>query len=245
MLQKEAGGKRSELACPSVPSNTLLSRTREDDLCTNKPTWGSHWEKETQSVGIHGHLMTVLFLSFSCPFADFQSPPWEATFSTNQVILRKVCRSSRNSVCVHICDAAGGQETRSMYVLNLRRAGFSSGHLYQHIWLLSVSVLVTQSCLTFCDPMDWGPPGFLQARIPEWIAIPFSRVSSWPRDRTQVSLITGGFFTIWAWESFFPRRLWLDQWGQIWPHIDWCKWKCAFYLDPNKTNTQQEPKAAS
>ena len=41
-------------------------------------------------------------------------------------------------------------------------------------------VLVPQSCLTLCDPMDCGPPGssvcgILQARILEWVAIPFSR----------------------------------------------------------------------
>ena len=40
--------------------------------------------------------------------------------------------------------------------------------------------------------------GILQARILEWVAIPSSRGSSQPRDRTQVSHIAGGFFTIWA-----------------------------------------------
>ena len=40
--------------------------------------------------------------------------------------------------------------------------------------------------------------GILQERILEWVAMPFSRGSSQPRDRTQVSHITGGFFTIWA-----------------------------------------------
>ena len=38
----------------------------------------------------------------------------------------------------------------------------------------------------------------LQARILEWVAFPFSRESSQPRDRTQVSRIAGGFFTSWA-----------------------------------------------
>ena len=38
----------------------------------------------------------------------------------------------------------------------------------------------------------------LQAIILEWVAIPFSRGSSWPRDRTHVSCTAGGFFTIWA-----------------------------------------------
>ena len=40
--------------------------------------------------------------------------------------------------------------------------------------------------------------GILQARILEWLAIPFRRGSSQPRDRTQVSCIAGEFFTIWA-----------------------------------------------
>ena len=40
--------------------------------------------------------------------------------------------------------------------------------------------------------------GILQARIPEWVAFPFSRGSSQPRDRTQVSHIAGGFFASWA-----------------------------------------------
>ena len=38
----------------------------------------------------------------------------------------------------------------------------------------------------------------LQARILEWVAFPFSRRSSQPRDQTQVSRIAGGFFTSWA-----------------------------------------------
>jgi len=65
------------------------------------------------------------------------------------------------------------------------------------------SVLVAQSCLTLCDPMECSPPGssvhgILQARILEWVAIPFSRKSSWPRDWTWVSCIAGRFFTVLA-----------------------------------------------
>ena len=40
--------------------------------------------------------------------------------------------------------------------------------------------------------------GILQVRIVEWVAFPFSRGSSQPRDQTQVSYIAGGFFTSWA-----------------------------------------------
>ena len=56
-------------------------------------------------------------------------------------------------------------------------------------------VKVTQSCLTLCNPMDYTVHGILQARILEWVAIPFSRESSQPRDRTQISHTAGGFFT--------------------------------------------------
>ena len=46
--------------------------------------------------------------------------------------------------------------------------------------------------------MDYTVHGILQARILEWVAFPFSRGSSQPRDRTQVSYIVGGFFSSWA-----------------------------------------------
>ena len=59
-------------------------------------------------------------------------------------------------------------------------------------------VKVAQSCLTFCEHMYYTVHGILQARILEWVAFPFSRGSSQPRDWTQVSHTTGGFFTIWA-----------------------------------------------
>ena len=63
--------------------------------------------------------------------------------------------------------------------------------------------LFTQSCPTLCDRTVCSPPGssvhgISQARVLEWVAIPFSRRSSPPRDQTQVSCIAGRFFTIWA-----------------------------------------------
>ena len=62
---------------------------------------------------------------------------------------------------------------------------------------------VAQSCPTLCDPMDCSLPGsyvhgIFQAKVLEWVAISFSRGSSWPRDRTQISHIVGRCFTIWA-----------------------------------------------
>ena len=60
-----------------------------------------------------------------------------------------------------------------------------------------------QSCPTLYDPMNCSLPGssvhgILQAGILKWVAISFSRGSSWPRDCTWVSCIVEGVFTIWA-----------------------------------------------
>ena len=67
--------------------------------------------------------------------------------------------------------------------------------------VIKVKVLVTQSCLTLGNPIGCNPPNssvlaVFQARILEWVAIPFSRGSSQPRDQTWVSCIAGRFFTI-------------------------------------------------
>ena len=65
-------------------------------------------------------------------------------------------------------------------------------------------VLVARSCLTPCDSMDCCPPGFsvpgiLQARILEWVAIPFCRGSSWPRGSNPGLLhCRQMLFTVWA-----------------------------------------------
>ena len=62
--------------------------------------------------------------------------------------------------------------------------------------MVKVKVLVDQSCLALCDFMDCSPPGssahgILQPRIPEWVAISFSRGSFPTREQTRVSRIPG------------------------------------------------------
>ena len=71
----------------------------------------------------------------------------------------------------------------------------------QHTQSLQCAVLSRSVVSTLCDPVDCSPPGssvmgILQARRLEWVAVPSSRGSSPPRDRTQVSLVADGFFTI-------------------------------------------------
>ena len=92
--------------------------------------------------------------------------------------------------------------------------------------IVLILVSVIQSCLTLCDPMDCRSPdssvrGIFQARILEWVAIPFSRGSSQPRDRTRVSCTAGRFFPTRATreeaylvinmsKDLFPISLWLN-----------------------------------
>ena len=85
--------------------------------------------------------------------------------------------------------------------------------------------------------MDYSSPGssvyvILQARILEWVAIPFSRGSSRPRDRTRVSHIAGRFFTGWATRETHPLQYfclktcldrgawWARDWGACWSEPD-------------------------
>ena len=84
------------------------------------------------------------------------------------------------------------RENRRLYRRNM---------CFSCIRIIFCVVLVAQSCLTLCNPLDYSPPGssvheILQARILERVAIPFSKGSSQPRDQTEVSCIAGRFFTI-------------------------------------------------
>ena len=82
---------------------------------------------------------------------------------------------------------------------------------FPKIRCLPILCFVAQSCPILCDPMDYNLPGssvhgILQARILKWVAMPSSRESSQPSDRTQVSRIAGRFFTSWT------TREALSQW---------------------------------
>ena len=86
---------------------------------------------------------------------------------------------------------------------NFKHSSYSPRHFSWRCIILAAFILVAQSCPTLCNSVDCSPPGssvhgILQARILKWVAIPFSRGSSWPRDWTWVSCIAGRFFTIWV-----------------------------------------------
>ena len=66
------------------------------------------------------------------------------------------------------------------------------------LFIFSISCSVVFDSLQPHSPLSSSVHGILQARILEWVAVPFSRGSSWPRDQTWVSRIAGTFFTVWA-----------------------------------------------
>ena len=60
-------------------------------------------------------------------------------------------------------------------------------------------------CCSLHGSLLFSRPGILQARLLEWVAFPFFRGSSQPRDQTQVSCIAGEFFTSWAIQVRIPK----------------------------------------
>ena len=106
----------------------------------------------------------------------------------NPFIFKETCFVVQNMVCF--------DQHRCMW----------NGYVSCSCWIRKVKVSVTQSCPILCDPMDYRPlgssvPVTLQARILEWVAIPFPRGYSWPRDQTWVSRVAGRFYHPSHWES--------------------------------------------
>ena len=104
-------------------------------------------------------------------------------------------------------------------------------------------VLVAQLCPTLWKPTECSPQGssvhgILQARILEWIAIPFSRGFSWPRDWTLVSCIAGRFFTVWAMGNILKKKKIPHKWllfliqRTLLPvsHTTVLQWYLCFYM---------------
>ena len=95
------------------------------------------------------------------------------------------------------------QRGQHMQSLVIRQTGHTLEKIQAVVLDERMQVLIAQLCLTLCNPVDCSPPSFSdhgihQARILEWVAIPFSGGFSQPRDPTWVTYFAGRFFTIWA-----------------------------------------------
>ena len=118
--------------------------------------------------------------------------------------MRSPHTTTKSSPCSMQLEKAHMQQQRPTATPNKElktECGSSSGKLKKNHWTVLIlwwKVKVPQSCPILCDPMGYTVHGILQARILKWVYVPFSRGSSQPRDRIQVSHIAGGFFTKWA-----------------------------------------------
>ena len=102
----------------------------------------------------------------------------------------------------------GSQRVRHDWVIELNRT---------EMMLVLTRSVCAQSCLTLWDHMNCHPPGssvsgILQARILEWVAIPFSRRYSWFKDRTWIFCIIGRFFIIWTTRDYKSDNFNMSAW---------------------------------
>ena len=111
---------------------------------------------------------------------------------------------SIHSLAIAVSLHIGGHTSRTSHKKSLEKS-----IIFQRLTIISfpifytfiLLVIITQLCSALCDPMDYSPPGpsvvgILQARILEWVAIPFSRGSSQPTDQTWLSSISGRFYCL-------------------------------------------------
>ena len=112
--------------------------------------------------------------------------------SSLSFILNPPVPSSRFSLMIQLKQAPSS--TPPQHVSTVLSSLFNICSSFQFLLFIVCTRSVAQSCLTFCDPMDCGPPGssnygISQARKLEGVAISFSRQSSRPRDQTRISCI--------------------------------------------------------
>ena len=139
---------------------------------------------------------------------DYSSPPRDADWR-GLVWLFECFKAPQKTLCT---------VNLEMTILKLCISKYGWSVDQQHPGTCCVNVNVTQLCRILCDPMGHSPPdssvcGISQAKILEWVAIPFSRGTSQARDQTWVSCIAGRFFTTKAtWEYHLYLIDYISSW---------------------------------
>ena len=159
---------------------------------TKSQTWLSAWEyacERTHTRGNLAYLTVELGHSFS--------PAFELKFTSLVVLDLRYFLSDKT----YTTSSPGYPACQLQNLGHLSIHNHVSQLLIISIIYIHVCAKSLQSCLTLCNPMDCSPPGFsvhriFQARILEKVVISSSRGSSWPGDRTHISCIAGGFFTV-------------------------------------------------
>ena len=171
---------------------------------TNEQTSTERWNNSVKYMAEMGLEIRQPGSRAPCP----KLPSWTTSLLQETGSIPGLGRSPREGVATHSSILAWRipwtEEPGRLRSTGSQRVGhdwYDSPHIHlrlqQHVCACEseVKVQAAQSCLTLCDPMYYTVHGILQARILEWVALPFSRGSSQPRDQTQVSRIAGRFFT--------------------------------------------------
>ena len=141
--------------------------------------WGSH----STSLYVLVHLYTV---SLSHPYRDRSD--FERGMLREGVLREVGGRASRMQ------KGTGEGKGKWPIVWSQKISPYQDDTLVLPVQGMHVSS-VAQSCLTLCNPMDCSPPGFsvhgiFQARILKWVAIAYSRGSSWNMGQTLISCVS-------------------------------------------------------
>ena len=134
------------------------------------------------------------------PLSEDLSPPPTPFYFARLTFIASLHQPSANPAAILPCPQSTSTASGTWLVLGDWEEGPPGPSCYSECTYELLCHLVTRSCPAVCYPIDCSPPdtsvhGILQAGILEWVAIPFSRGSSWPRDRTWVSHIAGRFLT--------------------------------------------------
>ena len=138
---------------------------------------------------IHSPLLNPIYLELICHFGEEECPvtvQWLRWWRHSRPLL---------------CDSPAPDSLQTVQGQLCLLTGVCKYRLCSDICDFSALMKWSESRSVVSDslnPMDQTVHGILQARILEWVAFPFSRGSSQPRDRTQIIRIAGRFFTIWA-----------------------------------------------
>ena len=122
--------------------------------------------------------------------SDFHSHPWVSM--TNKRLLELEERQQRRSPAIG-CHSVAEHWPRKLCLFPVAPGAWNT--VTHILFARKVKVVQSRPRLTLCNPMDYTFHGILQARILEWVAFPFYRESSQPKNRTEVSCISGRFFT--------------------------------------------------
>ena len=170
------------------------------NLWVRKISWNGKWQPTPEFLPgkFHGQRGLVGYSPWGAT-VHVVTKSWTRLSTHTQCVFGMVFRAQlKGSIKVDICPWYIGKIC-SMGIGLTHETGATS----KVVVCMKSESEVAQSCPTLCDPMDHSLPGssvhgILQARILEWVAIPFSRVSSQPRNRTLVSCIADRRFTVWA-----------------------------------------------